>query len=160
MSEVITKEVMETYKEMVIKWRKQTKHAYPWPNDYDCIRFALTELGEALDAEMRENKGYKRNNVKNHGVNDELGDALFMLFSIDGYTPGNIPVIKTNKNVVMAMMYLSIIAGSWESVEATQDEWDSAMDVVVAYILGNKGFSFDNLKNTIKKLEGKHLTTD
>src|SRR3990167_3846976 len=56
-----------------------------WPTGKDALDFAVTEIGEALDAWLRINKPeYSRNNDKNANIGNELGDALMML-SIASY---------------------------------------------------------------------------
>jgi hypothetical protein len=53
---------------------------YPLPSPLDCVRYALTELGEYEDAMLRaERTGDKRNHSKPHDARRELGQVGEML---------------------------------------------------------------------------------
>jgi len=78
------------WSQTVIDWREEYQGVYPWPNTKDSIAFALCETAEAVDAILRNNPDYKRNNDKDHDVLNELGDAMFMIMSVMDYIPGEI----------------------------------------------------------------------
>lgn len=50
-----------------------------WPDKKDSILWLFTELGELVDAVLRLESGWVRNNNKDTDVASELGDCLFML---------------------------------------------------------------------------------
>jgi hypothetical protein len=65
-------------------------HCYPLPSALDCIRYALTELGEYEDAHLRmERTTDKRNNDKRADWQSELGQCGEMigasLVQVDGW---------------------------------------------------------------------------
>ena len=41
-------------RDMVLEFRTMSQNMYPWPTDEFCVRFAVTEGAEALDALLRE----------------------------------------------------------------------------------------------------------
>ena len=84
---------------LVYDFRNATYEVYPHPSPEDSIDFAITELAEALDALLRENKEYKRNREKDHTFEDEIGDALFMLFSV-GFSLHRLQVPSTKINAL------------------------------------------------------------
>jgi hypothetical protein len=52
---------------------------YVTPGDVHSLRFAAGEMFEFDDVELRRHGGYKRNNVRNHSLPEEIGDCLGML---------------------------------------------------------------------------------
>jgi hypothetical protein len=62
-------------------FRVQVQDKWPTPTKDDCLWFAITEYGEAVDAMMRANKGYGRNREKVRDYNDELADVAMMMLS-------------------------------------------------------------------------------
>lgn len=76
--------------EYIASERQSLAHCYPLPNPLDCVRYALTELGEYEDAMLRaERTGDKRNHVKPHDARRELGQVGEMigaaLVQLDGW---------------------------------------------------------------------------
>lgn len=72
----ICQSVVWTYRGVLEKvWRT--------PTVGDALGFAITEIGEAKDAELRL-KDYARNNDKSLSVEDELADCLLMLITALG----------------------------------------------------------------------------
>jgi NTP pyrophosphatase (non-canonical NTP hydrolase) len=61
------------------------------PPPEDCLAFAVTEAGEAVDALLRQNPRYARSHKKKVSVEHELGDMAVMLASylIQGELPSN-----------------------------------------------------------------------
>ncbi len=50
-----------------------------WPDGDSAIKFAITEIGEVVDAQMRLDPKWKRNNQKEVNLGHELGDVYQML---------------------------------------------------------------------------------
>ena len=69
---------------MVWTFREDTQAVFPVPNKQDSLRFAVTEAGEALDAHLRNNGTYKRNQDKDHSEARELAQCLMMLYTAYG----------------------------------------------------------------------------
>lgn len=69
---------------IVWKYREELKDVWPCPNPLDSVRFAVCEACEALDADLRLNGEYARNNDKALSVEDELCDCLMMLLTAVG----------------------------------------------------------------------------
>lgn len=54
---------------------------FPMPSAGDCAAFAVTELGEVVDAMLRNDPEYIRNNAKLPDIEMEVGDAFLMIGS-------------------------------------------------------------------------------
>lgn len=75
--------------EMVWEFRKEMADHFPTPDVQDSLRFALTEAVEALDAMLRMQSAYKRNNDKEHSIPQELAQcAVMLLTACDEGVPG------------------------------------------------------------------------
>lgn len=71
--------------EKVWKFRKSYEDYWATPDLLWSLRFAFTEIAEALDAWMRANSNeFSRNNEKNLDVIDELADTAIMLLTALG----------------------------------------------------------------------------
>jgi len=66
---------------VVWQYRGELEHVWPTPPPEDCRWFAYTEAGEAIDAMLRNNLKYRRNNAKKLDEKDEWADCLIMLLS-------------------------------------------------------------------------------
>ena len=75
--------VKETHK-MVWDFREKWKQEWPTPSRTDSALFAITELAEAIDAQLRLEKKYNRNSAKIIGVDEELADLALMLCTVIG----------------------------------------------------------------------------
>lgn len=69
---------------MVWDTRRQLGDKWPTPDPADSLRFAFTEAGEAMDAWLRRNPTYQRNNARESSVNAELADCAMMLLTAIG----------------------------------------------------------------------------
>lgn len=67
--------------ETVWTFRKDYEKYWPTPNKLDSLRFAFTEIAEAIDADLRGNITYRRNNQRNPSVEEELADCAIMLIT-------------------------------------------------------------------------------
>lgn len=78
---------IEKLHQMVWSFRTETQHVFPVPNRLDSLYFAYTEAGEALDAYLRQNGDYKRNRDRQHNVEREFAQCVFMLMTAYGPNP-------------------------------------------------------------------------
>lgn len=62
-------------------FRREMADVWPTPPPIDAAAFAVTEAGEAIDAELRTRGGYARNNVKEPDLFGELADWALMLLT-------------------------------------------------------------------------------
>lgn len=79
--------IAETLREchqIVWQYRAELKDVWPTPTTEDALLFALTELGEAVDAHLRSKPQYVRNRDKDLSVLDELADCAMMLITAWG----------------------------------------------------------------------------
>lgn len=76
---------------MVWELRREIGDKWPTPDTLDSLRFAFTEAAEAMDAYLREQGGYARNNAKQMTAHGELAQCAMMLFTAVGpdYQMGN-----------------------------------------------------------------------
>src|SRR5688572_24607360 len=72
---------------LVWEYRELLKEWWPTPSTRDSARFAVCEACEALDASLRLNEAYARNNAKELSVEAELADTLLMLLTAIGKVP-------------------------------------------------------------------------
>lgn len=72
---------LEKAEAMVQQFRIDTRGFFAEPSIQESLLFALTEIGEAIDAQLRTDDRFARNNSRNISVVDELTDVLFMLIS-------------------------------------------------------------------------------
>jgi hypothetical protein len=71
-------EIIATHR-IVWQYRNKLERVWPTPGRIDSLRFAFTEAGEAMDAELRKVPQYARNNDRNMSVIEELADCAMML---------------------------------------------------------------------------------
>lgn len=62
-------------------FRAEMQQRFPTPPRDDSLAFAFTEAAEAVDAELRQNPRYKRNNEKEHSIERELAQSAMMLLT-------------------------------------------------------------------------------
>lgn len=70
--------------QIVWNYRAELEPYWPTPDPWDSLLFAQTELGEAIDAYLRSNTLYARNNDRSPDVLDELADCAMMLYTALG----------------------------------------------------------------------------
>lgn len=66
---------------LVWNFRLAYEEYWPTPNVEDSIRFAFTEIGEVVDAELRGDITYRRNNARDPNIDYELADVAIMLIT-------------------------------------------------------------------------------
>ena len=67
---------------MTVAFRKVTEGFFPNPDPYSSLLYAVTELGEALSAWLREQRPDDVRANKGEAVADELCDAIMMLHGV------------------------------------------------------------------------------
>lgn len=82
-----TIDTLRTCHATVWQYRATLNDVWPTPDTQDALLFALTELGEAVDADLRTNGTYARNRDKSLDVLDELSDMALMLLTAMGPEP-------------------------------------------------------------------------
>lgn len=118
---------------IVWRYRDELQDVWPTPPRDDALRFAVTEVGEAMDAWLRLRGGYARNNDKTLSVEDELADCAMMLLTAVGpewaeewKVALNYP--QRNLDVIVARVLESLYPG-------TSQLWlDRALGEIAAYI--------------------------
>jgi len=89
------------------------------PSVIDCLRFAVCEAAESLDAWLREKGGYARNRENGHTVHSELAQCALMLLTAlgeigVGFQPKkSIPVDLDTIVVETAAALAQANAGTW-----------------------------------------------
>ena len=145
-------------RKLVLAFREESKDVYPWPDDDHCILFAITELGEAIDALLREEDGWLRNNEKEHSFYKELGDAAYMILSVRQLQIGEYFYIDRYFNdmyrqVIEALRYTSRAYYN-NSELSRQMLLTNALEVIDSV----SGFDIAGyVKNTLDKQRRKHL---
>lgn len=77
-------EQMQELHQRVWTFRASMADVWPTPSPIDAAAFAVTEAGEAIDAELRTRGGYARNNAKEPDLFGELADWALMLLTTLG----------------------------------------------------------------------------
>lgn len=104
------------------------KAEYPYPVVEDCIDFARTELAEVLEAILRENPIYRRNNTKKFDKIRELGQLLWMIGSAILKTPGSkARSLDGNLNDMLSIM-LGMVEGklAMARMDFHEEDYDGA----------------------------------
>lgn len=140
-------------RENVLAFRKESQDTYPWPTDEFCVRFAVTEAAEALDALIREDKTFMRNNPdKAHDVLSELGDCAFMILSVRELNVFDVEFQEELNTYGIIMDTLGLL-GMWEN-----DRDDIKLALALASLETYPGFDvLKHVQKTIDKQTKKHL---
>jgi hypothetical protein len=77
----MTKENLRALWAAVWAFRAEMEDYFPTPGRDDSLAFAFTESAEAVDAQLRQNPRYKRNNDKAHSIERELTQCAMMLLT-------------------------------------------------------------------------------
>lgn len=136
------------------------------PPPEDCLAFAVTEAGEAVDAMLRQKPEYTRSHDKKVSLEHELGDMAVMLASYliqsglpndDSYWP---PVWRPSSSDMDPLRAIDFALAAWsfdtiENVETAADYYALWSVVAVIAILGN-----DFLTSHINYLWDKWVSGD
>lgn len=78
----MNQEQLQDLHKLVWDFRGMASEFWPTPEPDDALRYAFTEAGEAIDADLRAKRpSDKRNNDKNHDRLDEWADCAIMLLT-------------------------------------------------------------------------------
>lgn len=88
-------------------FRREMAAYFPTPNQADSLAFAFTEIAEAVDATLRQNPVYKRNNTKEHTVERELAQSAMMLLTAAPELP-ECPEVKAYYNLAEIAYAVSV----------------------------------------------------
>ncbi len=78
-------DVIRRCHKLVWDFRKEAESYWPTPDRLDSLRYALTEIAEAIDAKMRlDRPDHVRNRDKDLRVESELADCAIMLLTAWG----------------------------------------------------------------------------
>ena len=100
-------DTLHTAHGLVWQARAELEPYWPTPNTQDALLFALTELGEAVDADLRTNGDYARNRDKDLDVLDELADCAMMLLTAMG------PKVKLPELWTGDIAYIASMNHAW-----------------------------------------------
>ena len=64
---------------MLWEYRYRLEGQWHTPRQLDCLRFACTEAGEALDAQLRQDPTFHRNTDRDRDYAEEIADTAMML---------------------------------------------------------------------------------
>lgn len=137
---------------MVWQFRHKTADNFPVPNRLDSLRFAFTEIAEAVDAFLRQNGEYKRNREKGHDITAELAQCLMMLCTAYGDRPmpscdfyARVPTLDT-----AAVVVAKLLDHPEDDGRLRFAMWN------VSYLLGDQAESA--LAQVLDRLEQKHAS--
>ena len=137
-------------------WRVRAEIGDTWltPSPLDCLRYAVTEAGEAMDAWLRDQRpDDARNNERRLDVLDELADCAIMLVSaLPADTPPTTmyPITATvDIDYCVEVSVRALIAHPSNRFHAT--EW------AIACIFAYPGFTLDVALSRLDFIREKHI---
>jgi hypothetical protein len=137
-------------------WRVRAEIGHTWltPEPLDCLRYAVTEAGEAMDAHLRALRpDDARNNERRLDVLDELGDCAIMLASA---LPADAP--PTTMYPIQTGVDLDhiahAVAQALVSVDCNQFH---AIEWALACILAYPGMSLGVALDRLERIREKYL---
>lgn len=106
----------------VHKFYTEAGEAFPLPDPKSCLMYAVTEVGEAVDALLREERpGDKRRRTDKSDFRDELGDVVLMLsaslYDVDyqKYPIEDVEPTLPNLLFQIAAAWMKFGTGNWVS---------------------------------------------
>jgi len=151
---------------LVWKFRDDVESEYSTPGPLDAIRFAHTEVMEAMDAQLRTNTAYSRNNDKNVTVESELVDTLYMLLTVYQYEtdygfdqdleiiPG-LDLLSVGVALAHGIIYNEVTFG--QQLSDKNDILNRCI-ITIFSILGENTLPL--LKKCLLKIKNKHIKLD
>lgn len=124
---------------MVWAFRAEMEDDFPTPGRDDALAFAFTEAAEAVDAQLRQNPRYKRNNDKEHSIERELTQCAMMLLTAVPRTWrgwGNFSVfwndpVWTLRNIAIRVAFAMEVPSDIEYILTTVVAINTAVDLSV-----------------------------
>jgi hypothetical protein len=144
---------------LVWRYRSQLEAYWPTPTQRDALLFAFTEVAEAIDAELRNEPHYARNNDKTLSVADELADAAMMLLTALGPSAkppsrlfvGESPKIEEYCYLMGKIIYLGIV--DRQDVVWKREAWH-----LVSAIAKHEGIDLlARLESRLQRIRDKHM---
>lgn len=144
-------------------WRREVEEFFPTPTTEDSMAFALTELAEAFEANLRQVPDYRRNNEKEHTEWRELTQCAMMLLTALGERwklLHALPELETD--ISLWKIAMSIGAGGHLYIqhdnEKSMDLWAvQALRVIDRRMRGRWGMDLvETLDQEMKRLAEKH----
>lgn len=148
---------------MVWNFRHEVEAYWPTPDPEDSFRFAFCEAAEAMDAKMRQNLIYQRNNVDESSEDkllDELADLAMMLLTTLGserriYRPQH--NLKENLDTICRMVADVWIA--WELRRVNPMRWVGLVITLVTIIGNYPGMNLEErLQARLDRIRAKHVS--
>lgn len=149
-------ETLRTAHGLVWTARAELEPYWPTPNTQDALLFALTELGEAVDADLRTNGDYARNRDKSLSVLDELADCAMMLLTAMG-PEARLSEVNIGEMTHAWTMYASELAGVMQMYPG--GGWaDYNMTLLLARIATHPGMQLtQRLTARLERIKAKRL---
>lgn len=115
----------------VWRWRDRMRATWPEPDRLNSLRFAATEAAEAIDATLRADPKYLRNNHKGHDLRGELAQCALMLYTALGPDAATDEIVLAEAPTLEGINYEIAAALHIERV------WSDSHDPVVRWIVDN-----------------------
>lgn len=153
----INSKIVKECHALVWQYRSKLDSVWPTPPPLHAIMFAVTELGEMVDAEMRTYPEYKRNNEREVEEFDEAADvAMMLLTAVPSLDEKNVRNYYYTSTSSLATKVTS--AWSFMSTGHTRSAEDEAL-MAVGMIADMEGMDLpkriqDKLERTSKKFGG------
>lgn len=118
-------------RDLIWTYRHRLADRWPTPPPVDALRFAFTEAAEAMDAWLRLQPAYNRNNAKALSVEEELSDCILMLVTALGpaWQPPVIGGYSATLEGICAAVADCMLKASWESIF-----WPKTVEIAIVKI--------------------------
>ena len=143
---------MHLLHKMVWDFRREVEDYFPTPGREDSVAFAFTEAAEALDAVLREDPRYKRNNHKEHCVERELTQcAMMLLTAIGPRIPKN---FSFSDSLPRESSSLNLICFQVATCLLYSSVWQNTLEAVIA--IGTRVDLLSTLPEELDRMRRKH----
>lgn len=124
-------ETMIELRGLIWTYRHRLADRWPTPPPVDALRFAFTEAAEAMDAWLRLQPAYNRNNAKVLSVEEELADCILMMVTALGpaWQPPVIGGYSATLEGICAAVADCMLKASWGYVG-----WQKLVEVAIVKI--------------------------
>lgn len=144
-------------------FRSEMSSYWPAPSSIDSLRFAFTEAGEVMDAFLRTNPDYVRNNYRNVAMQDEIADCVIMLVTALGpdhqYIEEVDPLfdgLVTGAPDGFCLTVSYALTAYWVVDEEHPDEWRYAVEDALAIACRMVPDLWDVVSERLLRLREKH----
>lgn len=145
--------IQELHRE-VWQFRREMERYFPTPSQADSIAFAFTEIAEAVDATLRQNPLYKRNQEKAHSVERELAQCAMMLLTAIPEGWGGWYYARDNFGIVRISSIAFDVAKAYDN-----KNFGGASNTQLADIVAAIAFFYDlptHLRAELARMRAKH----